>query len=388
MGNRRLAMKAMDAALVAGIKIDNVAEFCRQHNVTTRTFYRHRERITAEGRWRERSRRPHHSNTTCPELDTWICKLRVELAPDNGADFIRDRLQQIIADTSPPWSLPARSTINRVLSRHDLLDHNPKKRPRSSWHRFTYAQPRDCYQIDATFVDLADGTTVAVFDVLDDCTRLLAACHAAPGETTNAAITAITTAFDQHGTPAIVLCDNGSAFTARRTQPNRGISRFTQTVTTTGARIIHSSPYHPQTCGKVERHHHTLKRWLATKPTPATLADLQQLLDTYRHYYNTHRPHSAIGRQTPQHAWDTAPNHGGPTTPPTQTDATITRPTVTTNGTIGIAAQRCSVGTHRHGQTLTVIRTNAHITVYDPDGLPIGHAILTPNQRYFTLDPP
>lgn len=382
-------MKAMDAALVAGIKIDNVVEFCRQYGISTRTFYRHRERVAAEGRWHERSRRPHHSPAiTCPELDAWICKLRAELVPDNGADYIRDRLKQITAATTPPWPLPSRSTINRVLARHELLQRNPKKRPRSSWRRFAYARPRDCYQIDATIVQLADGTTAAVFDVLDDCTRMLLACHAAAAETTKDAVAAITTAIKRHGPPGIVLCDNGTAFTNRFTGPERGLSRFTQTVTATGARIIHSSPYHPQTCGKVERHHQTLKRWLTTQPAATTLTELQHLLDHYRSYYNTRRPHSAIGRRTPHQAWTQAPAHGGPTTPPAQTDAIVTTPTVNRYGQASGGGHRFSVGVARHGQTLTVIRTTGHLTVYDPDGNPIGHATITPGKQYINLTKP
>jgi putative transposase len=390
MGDRQQKMKAMDAALVADVPIDNVTQFCREHGVSARTFYRHRARITAEGQWRPHSRRPHHSPAAAgPELQAWICKLRADLAPDNGADYIRDRLTHLASTTHPPWRVPSRSTINRVLARHDLLERNPKKRPRSSWRRFSYACPRDCYQIDATEVRLADGSTAAVFDVLDDCTRLLTACHAAPAETTNAAITAITAAFNSHGPPAIVLCDNGTAFTHRLDQAHTPpYSRFTRTVTAAGVRIVHSSPYHPQTCGKVERHHQTLKRWLATQPTPTTLTDLQQQLDTYRDYYNTQRPHSAIGRQTPHHAWTTAANHGGPTHLPTQTDATLTRATVAANGTICAAGKRFSVGAPRRGDTITVIRTDNHITVYDQDGHPVGHATLTTTDKtYIPLTP-
>jgi transposase InsO family protein len=388
MSMRRLKVKAMDAALVAGVRIGNVAAFCREHEVSTRTFYRHRARVAAEGHWSERSRRPRHSPAmTGAELDAWICKLRADLVPDNGAEFIRDRLKQIAADTSPAWQVPSRSTINRVLDRRNLLQRNPKKRPRSSWRRFAYARPRDCYQIDATEVRLAGDSTVVVFDVLDDCTRLLVACHAAPAQTTTAAITAITTAFTTHGVPAIVLCDNGAVFTHRLIKPGLTQSRFTQTVTTAGARVIHSSPYHPQTCGKVERHHQTLKRWLRQQPPPATLTGLQQLLDTYREHYNTRRAHSAIGRQTPHQAWANAPSHGSPTTPPAQTDAIVTHPTASKYGQIGAGGQRFSVGVHRHGQTLTVIRTNHHIVVYDPDGQPLGHGTLTPGKNYLTLTP-
>jgi DNA-binding transcriptional MocR family regulator len=163
MATRQLKVKAMDAALAAGVKITNVEAFCEQHEVSPRTFYRHRARIEAEGLWRERSRRPHSSPfQAAPELEAWICKLRADLGSDNGADYIRDALISLHARIGPAWMVPARSTINRVLARHGLLESTPAKRPRSSWRRFSFAQPRDCYQIDATVVSLADGTNVVV----------------------------------------------------------------------------------------------------------------------------------------------------------------------------------------------------------------------------------
>jgi transposase InsO family protein len=386
MSTRPLKVKAMDAALAAGVKIDNVARFCRDLGVTPRTFYRHRARIEAEGTWSSRSRRPHRCpGRTGPELDAWICKLRADLGADNGADFIRDELGVIAARISPEWAVPSRSTINRVLDRHDLLDRNPAKRPRNSWRRFAYAQPRDCYQIDATQVLLSDTTAVVVFDVLDDCSRMLVACHAAPAETTDAAITAITKAFTAHGAPALVLSDNGAAFIGMHR--DKGPSRFIRTVLAAGSRPIHSSPYHPQTCGKVERHHQTLKKWLRNQPPQTTLRQLQRLLDTYREYYNTRRPHSALHRRTPHHAWHTAPNLGGPTTPPTQTDAIVYRPLVSHTGVVRIGAYRFSVGAPRRGQTLTAIRTGDRAIIYAPDGQPIGHATLTGDTTYITLNP-
>jgi putative transposase len=261
MAYRRRMMDALDASLAAGVYIGNVAGWCRDNGVNVRTFYRHRARVRAEGGWQERSRRPRRSPAAAPaELDAWICELRADLGVDNGADHIRDALVDIAAATRASWQVPARSTINRVLARHDLLERNPAKRPRSSWRRFAYAQPRDCYQIDATEITLADGGTVVAFDVLDDCTRLLVACHAAPAETAAAAVTAITAAFAEYGAPALVLSDNGLAFTNRLLAANTAPSRFARTVHQHGTRLIHSSPYHPQTCGKVERHHQTLKK--------------------------------------------------------------------------------------------------------------------------------
>jgi len=63
--------------------------------------------------------------------------------------------------------------------------------------------------------------------------------------------------------------------------------------------MSHSRPYHPQTCGKVERFHQTLKKWLSKQPAAETLEDLQALLDEFALIYNDQRPHRAISRKTP-----------------------------------------------------------------------------------------
>lgn len=381
-------MKLLDAQLAAGVRV-NAAEFAREHGVSTRTVYRHQARVRAEGQWRERSRRPHRSPRTTPaDLDAWICKLRVELAPDNGADYIRDALGDVRARTRPPWPVPARSTINRVLSRHDLLERNPAKRPRSSWRQFSYVRPRDCYQIDATEVKLAGGSAVVVFDVLDDCTRTLVACYACQAETAEGAIVAIRKAFAQYGAPAIVLSDNGTAFTSRLIKPG-SISTFVQTLLDHRVRPVNSSPYHPQTCGKVERHHQTLKKWLRTQPTPQSIEDLQSLLDAYRPYYNTERRHSALPhRATPHEVWTAAPSLGGPDSLPVQTDATLHRCHVASTGAIAVAGHRTSVGTTHAGRIVTAIRDGNHVTIYTPDGDPIGYIHIDPDHNYISLTRP
>jgi putative transposase len=378
-------MRLMDATLGAGVKITNVTQWCRQNGVDRRTFYRHKARIQAEGQWQPRSHRPHSSPGQTPAtVEAEIVRLRAALAPDNGADAIGAALRQIAAEQD--WAaaglrVPHRSTVNKILRRAGLVTPQPQKRPKSSFRRFAYARPRDCYQIDATELKLATGQAAVVFDVLDDCTRLLAACHAADAETATAAITAITAAAAACGPPAIVLSDNGSAFTGGgRSTATR--SSFTRTAAAMNTRLIHSSPYHPQTCGKVERHHQTLQKWLATQPPPATLTDLQSLLDTYRTWYNTQRHHTSLGT-TPQHAWDTAPAHGGPGQLPRQHDATIHHLTVAPNGTLSIGSNYLiSVGRPRAGQTLTAIRDHDHVTIYTPDGDPLGHLHLNTGKHY------
>jgi transposase InsO family protein len=375
-------MRLLDAQLAAGVKV-NAAEFAREHGVSVRTVYRHRARVREEGEWRPRSRRPRTSPTVTPaDLEAWILKLRDDLGVDNGADHIRDALFDEHARTSPAWQVPARSTINRVLGRNDRLERNPKKRPRSSWRRFVYARPRDCYQQDGTEVTLADGRKAVIFDVLDDCTRYLVAIRAHPAETAEGAIDGAQHAVERMGAPGLWLTDNGSAFTSRLTQPDKGISAFTRTILSFGTRLIHSSPYHPQTCGKIERHHQTLKKWLQARPTPATIEELQARLDIYQEYYNNRR-HSALPhRGTPAEAWASAETLGGPTSPPRQADATLHRCTVSKTGVLNVGSHRMSVGMPRAGTALTAIRDGDRATIYDADGTALGHAYLDPAKSY------
>ena len=228
-------------------------------------------------------------------------------------------------------------------------------------------------------VKLADGTPAAVFDVLDDCTRLLAACTAAPGETGRDAAAAIRAAAAACGAPGLILCDNGSALSGGRA---RGQGQFARAADALGSRIIRSSPYHPQTCGKVERHHQTLKAWLARQPAaPATLTELQAMLDAYRGYYNA-RHHTAVGT-SPRKAWDNAQALGGPGHLPRQDDATVHQLTVAPNGTVAPGARlSVLVGRGYARQKVTAIRDHDRLTVYTANGEPVGHIRIDYTKRY------
>jgi hypothetical protein len=71
--------------------------------------------------------------------------------------------------------------------------------------------------------------------------------------------------------------------------------------------FTHSRPYHPQTCGNVERFHQTLKKWLTQQPPARTLGQLQKQLDRFRAYYNDVRPHRDLSRRTPSQAYAVRP---------------------------------------------------------------------------------
>jgi hypothetical protein len=113
------------------------------------------------------------------------------------------------------------------------------------------------------------------------------------------------TAFRRWGTPASVLTDNGAVFTAK--QHGEGRVALEVQLGLLGVKVSHSRPYHPQTCGKVERFHQTMKKWLAAQPPADTMAGLQRQLNRFASYYNSVRPHQALARRTPLQAYQDRP---------------------------------------------------------------------------------
>jgi hypothetical protein len=130
-----------------------------------------------------------------------------------------------------------------------------------------------------------------------------------------------------------------------------------------------SRPYHPQTCGKVERFQQTLKKWLRRQPLAAHLAELQAQLDAFVEYYNYHRPHRGIGRRTPIEAWSSTPpavNLGVALPSPAQ----ATTVTVDKRGVIKLVPYHIHVGAHWAGHSAVAHHDQTHAAIY------IGHKLV------------
>lgn len=199
---------------------------------------------------------------------------------------------------------PSTSTIRRILHIAGLVTPEPKKRPRSSHIRFEAAQPNETWQSDFTHWRLADGTDVEILNWLDDHSRFLISCTAHHPVTVDDVIATFLAAVEQHGPPASTLTDNGRVYTARF---GGGRNAFEYLLPLLGVRQKNGSPSHPQTQGKIERFHQTLKRHLAAQPPTASLAELHVQLDRFREHYNEHRPHRARDRTTPGASYRATP---------------------------------------------------------------------------------
>jgi transposase InsO family protein len=249
-----------------------------------------------------RSRRPRTNPRRTPDhVRVRIIALRSELTGrglDAGPVTIAWHLGREGLD------IPSTSTIRRILHAAGLVTPEPRKRPRSSWHRFEASAPNELWQSDVTHWRLADGSEVEICSWLDDHSRYLLACTVFRRVAGDDVVATFTAAGDAHGWPAATLTDNGSVYTSRFTGGRNG---FEYLLAYLGVRQKNGAPGHPQTQGKIERFHQTLKRWLGQAPAAVTVAELQEQLDAFRFAYNEQRPHRAIGRATPGEAYRARP---------------------------------------------------------------------------------
>ncbi|BCO47276.1 IS481 family transposase [Mycobacterium intracellulare] len=265
------------------------------------------KRYEAEGpaAFEPRSRRPHtNPRAVAGDLEERIVRLRKTLLRE-GYDAGAATIAEHLARDPAVATVPALATIWRVLSRRGFITAQPQKRPRSSWKRFEADLPNQCWQADVTHWQLADHTSAEILNIIDDHSRLAIASTAYRTVTAPDVVEAFTAAFATWGTPAALLTDNGAVFTAT---PRRGGRTALQILLgELGITYINSRPYHPQTCGKVERFHQTLKKRLTAVPPATTITELQSHLNEFVNYYNTVRPHRAVGRRTPHHAFTSRP---------------------------------------------------------------------------------
>jgi transposase InsO family protein len=263
--------------------------------------------LEGEAAFEPHSRRPHSNPRRVVDeaMEERIITWRKELAEaglDAGAETIAYHLRDQLG---PHAVVPSVATIWRTLSRRGFVLPQPHKRPRSSWHRFTADLPNECWQADVTHVRLVGGREVEVLNILDDHSRLLVASVARTVFKTVDVVADLHNAMNTYGRPERMLTDNAALFTGH--YRGQGWVAFERELIALGIALSHGRPYHPQTTGKVERLHQTLKNWLAKHPCAATVADLQTQLDTFRAYYNNQRPHRGVGRTTPAQAWAARP---------------------------------------------------------------------------------
>ena len=288
---RTLVMLREEFVELAGRERANMSELCRYFGIARRTGYRWLRRYQAAGSvgLLERSRRPLRSPAqTAPEVEQAILALR-QAHPTWGGRKLAARLRAL-----GHTDVPAASTVTAVLRRHGLLDGPGVGEPRA-FRRFEHAAPNALWQMDFKG-HVACGTgRCHPLTVLDDHSRYNVALQACADERTATVRDALVAAFRAHGLPERIAVDNGAPWGDREGSPYTPLGVWLLRL---GVRVAHSRPYHPQTLGKDERFHRTLKAEVLHHPL-LDLVDAQQRFDRWRQVYNHERPHEALGDAVP-----------------------------------------------------------------------------------------
>lgn len=366
-------MSVRRAVVEADPKSMNVTAFCADHGISTWFFWDLRRRYAREGEavLEPGSRAPHRVwNRTPADIEDLIVTARKQLDDeglDNGPASIAFRLGDIDG-------VPSESTIWRILRARGLIEPEPDKAPKSTHRSFTAERANEVWAFDDWTWHLADGTPVQIFDVLDDHSRLAVGCTPMWTCTGHQAFEALAAAAHWLGWPQRFWSDNAKAFT----------EVVAGALAPLGIAASHTRPYSPNSNGKAERFHQTVRKWLLKQPRANSLDELTAQLDLFRIIYNTARPHSGIGRRFPANVWEHAPKTGPSTQPITATTRTHTATVI--NGTANAGRYRITIGAQHNDQTaLTVITgTAAHVFI---TGRLIRALTLDPTRTRQTLHP-
>jgi len=355
----------------------NVAAFCAEHGISRETFYVWRRRYRAEGLagLEPRSRAPRTSpGRIAGDVEDAIVALRKELVAlgvDAGPGTIQWHLGR--RGRRP---VPSEATIWRTLVRRGCVVPEPRKRPKSSFRRFEASVPNELWQADCVDWVIAPGP-VRILSFVDDHSRVALRVKALPEATSEATWLAFCEATAAWGVPLGQLTDNGLNFSGRL----RGFEvRFEIELRAIGVVRKTSRPYHPQTCGKVERFQQTLKKWLRRQPLAADLVELQAQLNAFVAYYNHQRPHRGIGRRTPAERWAATPpavNLGIALPGPAQATTAIVRP----SGVVPLGRYLIHIGADWRGRTARIHHDDTHAAVFIDHKL-VRALPLNPTRRY------
>jgi len=270
----------------------NLRELCRRYGVSPPTAYKWIERFRAGGpdALADRPRRPVRSPRRCAEaIEAEVLRLRGE-HPAWGGRKLRARLEAL-----GHAGTPAASTITAILRRHGRLASGPP--PAAAFVRFEHDAPNRLWQMDFKgHFPIAAGRCHPL-TVLDDHSRFALGLVACPDERDGTVRGHLTALFRRYGLPDRLLCDNGPPWgTAGSGQRYSGLGVWLLRL---GVGVSHGRVSHPQTQGKDERFHRTLKAEVIQGRTFADLGACQGRFDPWREVYNHERPHEALGMAVP-----------------------------------------------------------------------------------------
>ena len=345
--------KAVLAVIAEGRSVTQVA---RDWGVNRSTMHLWLARYEAEGYegLSNRSHRPAHCPHQMPAVvEAQLLEMR-RAKPYWGARRLAIELARKGVQPAP-----SKSAVYRSLVRAGVIDPLQRQRRRESWKRWERAAPMELWQLDVVhgFL-LADGTSAKALTGIDDHSRFCVSARLMLRERTQAVCDGFSSALHEYGLPAQVLTDNGKVFTGRFAQPPVEVL-FDRICRENGVDHILTEPRSPTTTGKIERFHRTLRVEFNTRQIFKTLKTAQEALDEWVTYYNTQRPHQALGDACPESRFRLGnrevrhqlrhPERNG--------EQWVCRK-VASNGVVSVDYQQVSVGRNYSGSACDVLVTD------------------------------
>lgn len=273
----------------AAMCCSNFSALCREFGITRRTGQKWLERYTSCQPLTDRSRRPHTTPTRTPEeVELLILDVRAN-NPGWGAKTIHRVLER-----QGCRNLPCVKTVNNILHRYGCISPEESQK-RQPFTRFEKDRCNVMWQTDFKGeFRMADNNYCYPLTILDDHSRF--SLKIAPRlSTANVVISVFTEVFQEYGMPDSILSDNGAQFAGFK----KGYTQFEKWLMDLDILPIHGRMKHPQTQGKIERFHRTMKQELLNHTQIADIEDAQRKFCVWRDKYNNVRPHEALGMKTP-----------------------------------------------------------------------------------------
>jgi len=272
-------------------KENSKSHLCLKYGITRRTGDKWLERARNGESMSDRSHCANrHPNQTSPEIETMILNERIE-HPAWGARKLKRHLED-----KGYKDLPAQSTICEILKRNSMIEPEESV-THIAYKRFEKEHPNEMWQMDFKGeFGLLNEQLCYPLTALDDCSRFSLCLEAKENQKGVGVFETFRKMLYTYGLPNSILCDNGPPW---GDSSSGAITQFDVWMMQLGILPIHGRPKHPQTQGKEERFHRTLKEEVLKREVFADMASIQRRFDTWRYEYNYERPHSAIDLDTP-----------------------------------------------------------------------------------------
>lgn len=285
----KMSREAFVKEIIAGDK--SKSQICRNYGITRKTGDKWLERYKNGEELSDRSKAPFKTaNKTAPEKETKVLDVRAA-HPAWGSRKIR----QFLINKGEPEP-PSKGAIDNILNRNGCVSEDASQAAKP-YTRFEKAAPNEMWQTDFKgHFGMKDGNRCHPLTVLDDHSRFSLCIDAKESETREDVTRSFERLFNENGLPDSLLCDNGNPWGNSQTT---GYTMFEVWLMEYGVLPIHGRAWHPQTQGKEERFHKTLKTELLKLVDIYNIVHAQTCFDRFRDCYNFERPHEALKMAVP-----------------------------------------------------------------------------------------